>query len=79
MQIEELSKSFQINELVATDKIVATLSNGVLTVSAPVDEKKAEKSVKRIIVNKSLDEESPSVGPTTDDAGDSADTGKEEA
>ena len=76
---KELSKSFQINELVATDKIVATLSNGVLTVSAPVDEKKAEKSVKRIIVNKSLDEESPSVGPTTDDAGDSADTGKEEA
>ena len=49
---KEISKNFQINELVASDKIVAILSNGVLTISAPVDEKKAETSVKKVVVNK---------------------------
>ena len=64
----ELSKEFQINELVDTSKIVAALSNGVLTVSAPVDEKKAETSVKKVVVNGPPVAESTSVAPTTEDA-----------
>lgn len=66
---KELSKSFQINELVDVNKIVATLDNGVLTVSAPVDEKKAETSIKKIVVNKSTDtKESPPVDSNIENA-----------
>ena len=70
----ELSKEFQINELVDTSKIVATLSDGVLTVSAPVDEKKAETSVKKVTVNGSPVTQSAAGASATEDVADDSDT-----
>lgn len=47
---KETSKSFKVDELVDTSKIVANLNNGVLKVSAPADIKKTKETVRRIEV-----------------------------
>jgi HSP20 family molecular chaperone IbpA len=75
---KEFSKSFKIDELIDTEKIVATLSNGVLTISAPKDEKKVEESVRKIMVNSQAPDASsyPPASPAT--YGDSAASSNEE-
>ncbi|CAB9529080.1 response to heat [Seminavis robusta] len=56
---KEMTKKFSIDEIVDTEKLVATLNNGVLRVSAPVDVKKTEDFIKKIDVTQATDSEKP--------------------
>jgi HSP20 family protein len=55
LKTKQLSKRFTIDEIVDTTKFTATLSNGVLRVTAPADEKKKEDFIRKIEVTQALE------------------------
>ena len=66
---KEKNNSFKVDELVDTSKIVATLNNGVLTISAPADAKKTQESVRKIAVKPgSASVSDPARGEDNEDA-----------
>jgi HSP20 family protein len=67
----KFSQTFSLDPSVDVDKFTATLSNGVLTVSAPKDVKKLEESIRRIPITAGMSPtlESASMGEIHNESG----------